>query len=150
MTKLDEINRISPTRKAVVAGGIVMGLAIIACLYWYAMQTRAHEYGAVADVFFFNTGQPMTIQCKVEDADQKPLAGIAVFVKSASGGARGTTGADGQIEWKVNSPEVLGIDVAGQKVLNRPYAVELGYPSAKTGMTIKIVVKDPALLGKAP
>jgi hypothetical protein len=150
MTKLDELNRISPTRKAVVAAGIVLGLAVIAFLYWYAMQTRAHEYSDAADIYFFNSGQPMTIVCKVEDADKKPLAGVGVYVKSGSGGARGTTSADGQIEWKVNSPEVLAIELAGRKVLSRPYAVELGYPSAKTGMTITIVVKDSALLSKTP
>lgn len=150
MTNLDEINRISPTRKAVVAVGIVLGLAIIAGLYWYAMQTRAHEYGPAADVYFFNNGEPLTIRCKVEDADQKPLSGIAVLVKSDSGGARGMTGADGQVEWKVKSPEVLAIEVAGTRVLHRPYAVAIGYPTAKTGLNVRIVVKDPKLLGKAP
>jgi len=142
MSKLDELNRISSVRRTVVLAGLVLAPIVIAALFWYALQTRAHEYTAAAEVMLLNSGKPMTVQFKAETPDGRPLAGRVVSIGNRDGGVTATTDAEGAATFDVASPVVEYVDLDGVRILDRPYAARIGYPTAAPGLLVKIVVKQ--------
>ncbi|MCW8133602.1 MAG: hypothetical protein KIS92_24875 [Planctomycetota bacterium] len=141
MSKLDEMTRVSPARRIVVAVGLVVCSLTIVLLYWCSMQMRAHEYTETADVTISALGEPLKVLCVVQDAAGKPVAGAGISVQGVGEAVHGTTDAKGECALALPQAPVFALTLDGAKILDRPYADWLRNPSASNGLRFKITKK---------
>lgn len=117
---------------------IVISLPSLAYLY----ATREWEESDFGDAQWEPSGRAGVFCCTVTDAEGRPVAGARVDIDNNSGGTGGTTDENGRVELRPGESELSGIAVNRVWLVRRRFADELGSPSVKRGLDVRIRLKD--------
>ncbi len=116
-------------------------MVVLAYMLW--VQVRPYENTEAASVSWKKGGTPWIVAVTVYDSDGSLLTGVNVDVDNLSGGEGSYTVSGGTaVVGPMGEPEFLGLIVNGVRVVDRPFAYELGAPNVSKGLIVEVRLRD--------